>query len=336
MADEISETNKKGGIPTWVRILFSVAILGLLIYQVDLGQFLEIFWRANLWWAGVGIAIIFVEQAVVALIWRGLLSASGNRMPFYDTYRIILISDFWGVAFPTSMGSDIVKVVGLAKYLNNTAEAFSSLLVLRAVGFGLLFTIAALSGIFFSDRLPDEPVIEVITFALLAFCVIGVLGAIFARRLFGIFDAVSSRIKAVGFYSKLKEAHRSFIFYIKHPSAMAGAIAGGLFVQLCRIAYVYVLALSLGLDVEPVAFFVFVPIITALVMIPVSISGFGVREGGYVALFSYVGLSVGESLGLSIFVFFVNIVYVLSGGLIYWLYGFPGGDKFNGTKKTGV
>lgn len=332
----MSDKKKKGGVPTWLRILFSVAIFGFLFYQVDFGQFWETILRANLGWAGVALAIIFVEQAVVALIWRGMLSTSGNWMPFTDTFRIILISDFWGVAFPTSMGSDIVKVVGLSKYLNNTAEAFSSLLVLRAVGFGLLFTIAAISATLFADRLPDEPVIEVITFALLAFCVAGVLGAIFAKRLFGMFEAVSTRVKESGFYNKLKEIHRSFIFYIKHPLAMSGAVGGGLFVQFCRIAYVYVLALSLGLDVEPVAFFVFVPIITALVMIPVSVFGMGVREGGYVALFSYVGLSVGESLGLSLFVFFINIVYVLFGGLIYWIYGFPGGEKFQGTKGMGL
>ena len=61
--------------------------------------------------------------------------------------------------------------------------------------------------------------------------------------------------------------------------------------QGLQITMVYFLALSLDINIPIIYYALFIPIILAVSMIPVSINGLGVREAAWVLLFSQVGVS---------------------------------------------
>lgn len=309
--------------PAWLRWAVSVVILVVIFTQVDFSVFGRIAAQAKPSWLLVGMLMIFLEQVAVALAWRAMLATKEYHVPFIAMLKIMLAANFLGFVFPSSAGSDVVKVVGLSRYIDNAAEALSSLFIFRVMGYVLLFAIALVAATLFSHRLPDEPLIEAISLALVIGFVAGGAAVIFARPALGVAKKILTNLNMPGVYSKLKELYESLSFYIRHEGAMTKALAGSFFMQVDRIVYVYIIALALGLDVDAVALCVFVPIITAMTMLPVSISGIGVREGAYVVLFGYVGLSAGQALSLSICGFALDIAYVLIGGLVYWAYGFP-------------
>jgi uncharacterized membrane protein YbhN (UPF0104 family) len=62
-----------------------------------------------------------------------------------------------------------------------------------------------------------------------------------------------------------------------------------------------------------------IPIISALQMLPVSISGFGVREGAYVFFFSAYGVSSTEAIAASLAFWILVALVSLSGGAIFAL-----------------
>jgi len=263
-----------------------------------------------------------------------MLASKGYKVPFLKMLHIIVVSNFIGFVFPSTAGADVVRVLGLSKYISSASEAFSSMVIFRVSGYVLMFSIALISATFFAERLPDTPVIKSISVAL----VVG-FSALFLAFLF---SGTAMRLIAVGLkkigkeklYSKVETLYKAFSFYLGHKGAMTVAFAGALFMQLERILYVYVVSLALGLEVDPATLCLFVPIIMVLTLIPVSISGIGVREGGFVFLFGYAGLYAAQAMSLSICGFALSLVYVLLGGLVYWWLGFPGGAPEN-ELKTG-
>ncbi|VAX19999.1 hypothetical protein MNBD_NITROSPINAE02-1379 [hydrothermal vent metagenome] len=310
-------------IPSWVRWVFSIAVMALIFTQVDFSSFTGTVMSANPLWLLLGLVMIFFETVAVAVAWRAMIRTKGYSPPFFTMLHIMLTANFLGFVLPSSMGSDIVKVVGLSKYIGNAAEALSSLLLFRVIGYGVLFLIAFIAATLFSGYLPDEPFVKGISIFLVIGCLVAAVGIIFMKPAFGLLKWLLLSVNLGSLFEKLKKVHDALFLYLGHPVAMAKAVAGAIFMQIDRIVYVFVIALALGIEVEPVTLCLFVPLITALTVIPISVSGIGVREGGYVFLFGYAGLSAGEALSLSLCGFALDIVFVLLGGVIYLLFGFP-------------
>jgi uncharacterized membrane protein YbhN (UPF0104 family) len=62
-------------------------------------------------------------------------------------------------------------------------------------------------------------------------------------------------------------------------------------------------------------FFLYVPLITVLAMLPVSVAGLGVREGGVVFFFGKVGVDPATALGMSLIWFSLTVLVSAIGGL---------------------
>ena len=77
-------------------------------------------------------------------------------------------------------------------------------------------------------------------------------------------------------------------------------------------------ARSIGQTLSFTELFIFVPIIMTLMIIPVSISGFGVREGAFVALFGLTGIPSSVSVSLS-FLWFLSTAAASLIGLVEYL-----------------
>ena len=80
------------------------------------------------------------------------------------------------------------------------------------------------------------------------------------------------------------------------------------------------LAWALDLDVPVSFFFIFVPVVNILGMLPVSFSGIGIREGGYWFFLAQVGVAKATAVALGLLSSGVVLVNGLSGGLVFLLW----------------
>ena len=83
----------------------------------------------------------------------------------------------------------------------------------------------------------------------------------------------------------------SYHEYRNHHGALLRFIAWSALEQCVPIICVYLAADALGRDVPFLPLVIFVPLIMTLTKIPISLDGYGVREGLYVYLFALVGVS---------------------------------------------
>jgi hypothetical protein len=110
----------------------------------------------------------------------------------------------------------------------------------------------------------------------------------------------------------------SFQTYRKHPSLIVRIVGISFLFQFLVIIAVFCLSRALALDVRFIGFLVFVPIITILESIPISIYGLGLRDAGYVLFFRQMGLPSAEAHALAMSVLYVVMTagYCALGGIL--------------------
>ncbi len=329
-----SDTPKSKGLPKWMRWAISLTIIAALVTHAELQKIAATLMAAKPGWLLLGILMIFLEQVVVCIAWNGMIATRDKRTPLMKMLQIVFVSNYIGFIFPSSAGPDFVKILGLSKYIGSKSEALSSLFIFRLIGYVVLFTIAFFSAVMFSDLLPDTPMMSAITKGLVTGFLAGVIAILFAKSVMRLAKGITDRFGYQNFYAKLESLYEALKHYIGNIDSLIPAVLGALLVQINRILIVYVMSLALRIDVDPITLCVFVPIITAITLIPVSISGIGVREGGYVLLFGHVGMSADQAISLSLCVFGIGIALVVFGGIIYMLFGFPEQEGLEKLKQS--
>ena len=91
---------------------------------------------------------------------------------------------------------------------------------------------------------------------------------------------------------------------------------------------VYILACSMLIELEFMHSLLLMPLIVLLTILPISIAGWGVREGAMIMLLGLVGMPSEQALALSILVGIVALISGLPGGLI-WLIENYGQEKYS-------
>jgi hypothetical protein len=79
---------------------------------------------------------------------------------------------------------------------------------------------------------------------------------------------------------------------------------------------VYVLARSLSIDTPFISFLIFVPFISLLEALPISIFGVGIRDNAYVYFFTTVGMTTPQAAAMALAYVVTTLIYSLTGGLI--------------------
>jgi hypothetical protein len=107
----------------------------------------------------------------------------------------------------------------------------------------------------------------------------------------------------------------------RSPRALLAATALSLLVQAGNVVVVWMIGRDLGLPVPALYYAVMVPLVSLLTMLPISLNGMGLREGGTVVLLAPIGVGTGEALTLSLLTFAVFTAAGASGGLCLLLGG---------------
>jgi hypothetical protein len=102
------------------------------------------------------------------------------------------------------------------------------------------------------------------------------------------------------------------------PRWAASTVALGLANQIGGLVVVALLAIGLHLPITWVQCLVVAPIAMLMTALPISVGGWGVREGAFVAGFNLVGVPAADALTLSVVFGLVTMAVRLPGGLI-WL-----------------
>jgi uncharacterized membrane protein YbhN (UPF0104 family) len=248
----------------------------------------------------IAVSIYIFAIFISSLRWRLLLHEGFELRKLFSLY---FIGSFFNHLLPGIIGGDAVKAYYLYKDIGKGAPAIASVFMDRYIGFTALMFVG-LSAFPFGLRYFRGSYIEWIL-PLMVFLFILVSFVIFGLK-------VGQRIRLLsGFYDY-------FSLYKGKKPVILKTFLLSLVVQVVIIFAVYVLCLGLKIEVPLLPLFIFIPIISTVSSVPISISGLGVRETSFVLLFGSLGIPPAQATAVS-FVYFLSVATGSLPGLIEYL-----------------
>lgn len=228
------------------------------------------------------IALYLFAQFISTVRWKLLLP---GEMKMRKLFSLYMIGSFFNTFLPGLVGGDAVKGYYLYQATGKGTLAFASVFMDRYLGLFVMIVISALAFPFGYPYFQGSDIVWLLPAAVVSFFITSVL--IFGLRLGNRIPMLSA------FYS-------SFHAYRNQKNTMAHALLISVVVQFSGFLAVYVLALGLGQNVPFLSLLVFLPLVILFTMLPISISGLGVREGAFILFFGLIGIKPEAATAISL------------------------------------
>jgi uncharacterized membrane protein YbhN (UPF0104 family) len=246
------------------------------------------------------IVLSIFAQFVSTVRWKLLLP---DGIGMRKLFSLCMIGSFFNTFLPGVIGGDAVKGLYLYRLTGKGSLSLASIFMDRYIGFAALIAICTVAFPFGFGFFAGSPVRWFLPVIIFSF--IGASLLIFGLRL-------GQRIRA------LSEFYSYFHAYRNQATVIGKTFSLSLIVQLAGILSVYLLSRGMGQQISFLAFLLFIPLIVLFTMIPLSISGLGIRESAFVLFFGLVGVQPGVATALSL-LWFITVSFASLIGLVEYI-----------------
>lgn len=297
----------------WVRAGITAAILVYLLRQIDAREALAAMVHADPRALLVVALLVLVDRAVMIWRWLLLLRASGTRISTREAAHIFLVSSFVGSFLPAGVGGDAARAYALGQKTAQRGAAVASVAIDRILGVIAIASMGTLGVLIYARSHADAEVARAAA-VIAAVVVAGSVAACWADRWIRWLPEHLWHVTPVRLTLRVVDGLAA---YRATPGTLAAVFVLSVAVQLLRIVQAYGLGLGLGIDVPFSYYLVFMPIGLLMLLLPVSISGFGLPQTVIVWLLRPLGVPDVLSFALSTLIILSGLFGNLPGA---WLY----------------
>lgn len=298
--------------PVVAKGIVSIALIALLIRGVDVAAVLEHLRAVD----ARAVAVAVVMTTAIALLhagrWQVILKTMGHGrfLAFGGALRLVLIGYFFNQTLPSTVGGDAFRIWGAYRAGIRAGDAFASVVVDRifALVSLLLMIVLGLPWLFDIVVAPTARAVVILVIA-------GGAAGMAVLLLLGRFASHLQRWRLTRFMLQISEGCRALLRDPARTLAVAVLTIAG----YAALSYVvYILARGLDVPLELGNSLLLIPLVTLVTLLPVSIAGWGVREGAMVVALGLIGVPAVKALSLSILSGLVVMASGLVGGAV-WL-----------------
>ncbi|MBX0331034.1 flippase-like domain-containing protein [Oscillochloris sp. ZM17-4] len=317
------------------KVLFSLALLAALLYTVD---FAELWLAAKNIRVGLlllAVGMFFPTQLLSAYRWYYLLRILGARLSYGTVVRYTFLGQFSALFLPGQISGDIVRATAIAQKDQQYAQSFLSLL-LDKLTFLFAISLFAFIGAQSSPVLAHFPGLRIASAAIAALSLAGViLCAMYRDRrlptwLMGLWPKT---------HGILARGLKQIVGLVAVPrlsiSAITWMVLCALGLQVVNTVGSYVLARSMNVMVAPLDWMAVNAVVAIIQILPISIGGLGVREGTFVFLLSFYGVSASHALAFSLITFILVALLVTLGWIVVEAFAFQRGGRLSKLSRRG-
>lgn len=297
-----------------IKVAISLVLIGIVLRAFDVrGVVAEI--------AKVDVTTLLLCVAITISIailhtgrWIAVLHANNTALDFKTAVQLVLIGHFFNQALPSSVGGDAVRVWCAYRAGLSFKAAANTVIVDRAITlFSLLLMSAA--GLPWLFDIVTDPVARWALSTVICAGVVG-FGAFLALRTL---PQALTRWRAVRALLALAQLARNVVFNLRH-AATAILLSIASFAAFALI--VFMLGRAMQLDISLAACVLLVPPVILITVVPVSIAGWGVREGAMVVAFGFINVPANAAFAMSVLFGLTLAAASLPGSLLWWLSGY--------------
>ena len=297
-----------------IKIAISVVLIGIVLRAFDVrgvvAEIAKVDATTLLACVSITVAIAFLHTGR----WLAVLNANGSALRFKTALQLVLIGHFFNQALPSSVGGDAVRVWCAYRAGLSFKAAANTVIVDRAITlFSLLLMSAA--GLPWLFDLVTDPVARWALSTVICAGVAG-FGAFLALRTL---PKVLTRWRAVRALLALAQLARNVVFNGRYAmTSILLSIAS--FAAFAVI--VFMLGRAMQLDITLAACVLLVPPVILITVVPVSIAGWGVREGAMVVAFGFINVPANAAFAMSVLFGLTLAAASLPGSLLWWMSGY--------------
>jgi len=305
----------KSILVTIAKLLITAVFFVYIFRKVDLRQFADAMRGVHIGYLACAFLMLWLCHFVCVLRWRVLMRPLMPAPTLVHLFGIYCIGMFFNLAFPTTIGGDVVKVYYAGKPSRAYAESFASIFLDRDVGMFAMMIIACGAVLFHPVSVPGVPV-PLILWSVFILFILGNI-AVFTPRFHKLLSEALRKLKLEKIAAKIDGVAQAFRVIGRCPAVLFKSLGFSFVNQLLGCAAVWILALSLGIRLTPFYFLIFVPVITLISMIPITLNGMGLREYSFMSLFSAIGVAGESCIALGLLYSIIAIMSSLPGGVVY-------------------
>ena len=302
----------RAGRSTLIRLVITAAILAYLATRIDMAEAARAVAAIRGPHLLTVLGLVAIDRVVMVLRWILLLRASGIAISSRDATRLFLVSSFVGSFLPAGVGADAARAYGLARESTTGSEALASVAVDRLLGVLSLVVMGAVGLMVWDPGGRGDWRVAAAAVVVAGACVAVFWADQWLRWLVPAHRHEGSVTRRVLRLSDAVSRYRN------RRGVLVHVMAWSLMVQLLRITQAYILALGLGMTVPFSYFLLFMPIGLLMLLLPISISGFGLPQGVIVWLLRPTGVPDTSSFALSTLIVLTGLAGNLP-GLWLWL-----------------
>lgn len=280
------------GVVMVLRAVVTIGLLALVLHIAGAERVLEKLNEANVAFIAIGTGVAVAQLLV--LVWRWQMVTrllSGAAIEFSQLTLGVGRSMLLAAPLPSTVGGDVVRIVLLRPRLG-LAAATRSVVCDRVVGLMTLVALVTVTLPFFAYRIDSG-----VTFATIAaVCLIGLAG--FACLVEA--PSLVAKLPLVGRYAAAVAMDARAVLTGSGRGALCVAL--GFASSLLIVPLTYYWANAVHAPVSLSACLLIVPVTLFVSSIPISLGGWGLREGALAAGFAMVGGDIGGGIAVSMMI----------------------------------
>ena len=268
--------------------LVSLGLLVWLLSRLDLPELLSMA-------SGVPIGVLLLSMVLLTtrvfahtFRWSSLLRGQKIEVRYRELLGLQYGSFFASNFLPTTIGGDVIRLVGILGKTSNRVGGAASIVVDRAMGvFAMLF--------FLPFSVP-------------------ILGGFLATL--GV--AIGNVELPDSLRSTIRRVWEATALWLKSPASLIVALLASWVGIMVYFLVIWMLANGLGIDVSLTQVAGLTAVTYFLALIPFTINAYGLRELGIIALYSSLGASAEQAAALALMSRFLILLSSLPGAYTVW------------------
>jgi uncharacterized protein (TIRG00374 family) len=315
--------------------LIGLILLVLILLKIDLEQVLLYLKNARYQYLLFGYPFLLLLVYLKSIRWNLLMRDQGVRLSLFRTFYVYLWGFYFGAVTPGRIG-EASKAIYVHDRFDTLGRSFVSVFVDRAYDVAIRFALIFILYPLYSDLFEFK---FIGFFILVLLVVIGIVILVKLKSIRNIIARFSKFILPSKYYPSVKNNISGFVsdtvrMITQKKLIMVSALLTVLsFLCYCIIAYAILMSFNIQMDF---IYNIFCIVVSGLVVIvPISISGLGVREAVMIYLFGNIGLDKEAAVLFSLSIFAITAVLGIHG----WILNIAmmiGGWKGKGEEKGDV
>ena len=304
--------NRRKHLLTAARLLASVGMLAYLLTRFTsfhLSALLPKWHTATLFWMLSGLGCTAFAMVLAAARWQRVAEGLDLRARLSTLLSHYLAGLFVGQFLPSTIGGDVVRVTRLSASTGDSPSSFASVILERLSGW-IVLPLLTLVGLAIHPSL-----LHLGTATRLAlFLSVGALVLLAVLVVAGTSPQLGGRLaQNQGWLRFIGAVHLGMERFRRRPGAALGVLGVSCVYQLTLVVAAWMAGHALGINVGFTVLLAFMPAVAMAQVLPISISGLGLREGALVLFLHPLGVSNGHAIALGLLVYALNLTVSLLG-----------------------